>query len=569
MEKRYTTYSFWITLLVILFLGAAGLIRSFSIGGIFFKRVNIISDLVKFPDDTLAPSRTVQRLDESFLAESEKASNPTQLEEARQMPSPETQRWDFNGITPMEDTPEPDARVTNPAEQVVPIEDFSEGDNPSVSEFCRSLEQTSKKRIVRIAFLGDSYIEGDIITADVREQLQTLFGGRGVGFVPFATPFAANRATIKHTYQAWKSYNLIYKKSAPKELQDHFYVSGLLCVPEEGASVEYEGVGFRKRIKSAAAARLLFVNGGESEVEVVVNDSMRRTFYPATSPLVQQIDLSGGDIQKMKIKIHRPQGFIGYGVVFEGRNGVCVDNYALRSNSGLALFGTSSSVNSQMDHALGYDLIVLQYGLNAMDPHATDYKAYGSQLEKVIRYVQACFPETTILVMGVGDRSTMRDGEPVTMPGVRNMVARQREAAQACGVAFWNTFQAMGGENSMPRFVDRGWAAKDYTHLGYRGGKAIAEELVKALLHAARNSTLPEPAYDSMPNHSVVESEITSDRSELEVEHPEHPEYPERSESTADSVHQQSEDVNYGEQSASMDDQEEYPEEKIDTLMQQ
>jgi len=62
------------------------------------------------------------------------------------------------------------------------------------------------------------------------------------------------------------------------------------------------------------------------------------------------------------------------------------------------------------------------------------------------------------------------------------MIAAQRSAAEQAGVAFWNTFDAMGGHNSMVRFVERRWAAKDYTHIGYTGGKYVADRLVDALV---------------------------------------------------------------------------------------
>jgi len=58
----------------------------------------------------------------------------------------------------------------------------------------------------------------------------------------------------------------------------------------------------------------------------------------------------------------------------------------------------------------------------------------------------------------------------------------RRRAARRAGVAFWNVFGAMGGENSMIRFVENNWASKDYTHLSFRGGKEIASALLKAIL---------------------------------------------------------------------------------------
>jgi len=58
----------------------------------------------------------------------------------------------------------------------------------------------------------------------------------------------------------------------------------------------------------------------------------------------------------------------------------------------------------------------------------------------------------------------------------------QRQIARETGIAFWNVFDAMGGENSMVRFVQSNWASKDYTHMSFRGGREIANALLRALL---------------------------------------------------------------------------------------
>ena len=70
------------------------------------------------------------------------------------------------------------------------------------------------------------------------------------------------------------------------------------------------------------------------------------------------------------------EDFVGYGAVFEGR-GVVVDNYSVRSNNGQAMFWTNPSVNAQINAMLGYDLVVLQYGLNIMQPGVKNYTNYA------------------------------------------------------------------------------------------------------------------------------------------------------------------------------------------------
>ena len=58
-------------------------------------------------------------------------------------------------------------------------------------------------RPVRIAFLGDSFVEGDILTADLRERLQSAYSGGGAEFAPMASPLTAFRRTVKTQSKGW------------------------------------------------------------------------------------------------------------------------------------------------------------------------------------------------------------------------------------------------------------------------------------------------------------------------------------------------------------------------------
>jgi hypothetical protein len=56
-----------------------------------------------------------------------------------------------------------------------------------LAKFAEKLHQlkTTKKGKIRIAYFGDSMIEGDLLTQTLRKLLQKEFGGYGVGFFPF------------------------------------------------------------------------------------------------------------------------------------------------------------------------------------------------------------------------------------------------------------------------------------------------------------------------------------------------------------------------------------------------
>jgi lysophospholipase L1-like esterase len=75
-----------------------------------------------------------------------------------------------------------------------------------------------------------------------------------------------------------------------------------------------------------------------------------------------------------------------------------------------------------------------------------------------------------------------------TMPGVMLMRDIQRKIAQKSGIAYWDMFAAMGGENSIKKYTEAQppLAAKDYTHLTFRGGRKLAKKLADALLNEKR-----------------------------------------------------------------------------------
>lgn len=474
--RDYTRYAFYVSALVIVFLVCVSFVPGFHVGSLTIKRANILSDVVTFREDMQSLLSSEDLLDTSFVEEFDAANGAVQEEPAAAEAVPVADTVAVQPTDPNLLTVPVIADTT-----IVQIEDFSP-DEQMLARFYHALAYETGSRPVRIAVLGDSFIEADIITADLREQLQVAYGGRGVGFVPFSTPLSKYRGTVSHTHEGWTDYNLIKRKSVPEAYKDRFFVSGMLSVPADGAYTQYKGVQFRKRIEQSNTATLFFRNGGDTELTVTVNDAPARSYRLPAEERVQCLSVETvEDIASLRIDVAHPAEFIGYGVVMEDSVGVSVHNYSVRSNSGLALLGTDYETNRQMNDYLPYDMVILQYGLNAMSPDVMDYGYYGKQLVKIISYIQRCFPESAVVVMSVGDRSTMQNGTAVTMPAVHAMLQTQEAAARACGVGFWNTYKAMGGDNSMPKFVERHWAAKDYTHIGYPGGKYIAEQFVRFL----------------------------------------------------------------------------------------
>jgi len=163
---------------------------------------------------------------------------------------------------------------------------------------------------------------------------------------------------------------------------------------------------------------------------------------------------------------------------------VYLDNFGMRGNSGIGLAYVNTSVYNAFNKIQDYKLIVLQYGLNALSEKDTNTSWYESSMSNTIKNLKQAFPNASILLVSVSDRSTKIDGKFVTIPNLPNFVEMQRRLAIQNKIMFWNMFEAMGGEGTMVQWVQskKPLANKDYTHLTFRGGKQLASLFCKALI---------------------------------------------------------------------------------------
>ena len=337
---------------------------------------------------------------------------------------------------------------------------------------------------VRIAFLGDSYVEGDILTSDLREGLQERFGGRGVGFVHCDIPFTISRRTVTRKVSGWSAYSVLKPKSNPQTINDNFFVSGYTARGTKGAKATWQTTSAFAHLDSCSCARILVATESAGSVKVTLNGDAElvRQFDLVATTLPQEIYIEA-DVSKLEMEV--VDGVVDcYGASIEGVGGVILDNLSMRANSGHAIFGTSAVVNRQIDDYLDYDLVVLQYGLNIMEAGRSNYSSYGNKLQQMIAYAKSSFPNAAILVLGVSDRWVKNEESGSYQPigTVDALTAYQRGAAEAMAVTFWPTADAMALYGGMPQFVENGWAAKDYTHINFAGGAQVARELNRAIV---------------------------------------------------------------------------------------
>lgn len=346
------------------------------------------------------------------------------------------------------------------------------------SEECNAFQHTYKTlrngQTLRIAVLGDSFIEGDIITLDVRNQLQERFGGEGVGWVPLMSNIAGFRKGVTHTFQGWSEEDANQKSGGKYFLNEHCYKA------EENASVRYR----LNPVKIGMSEMTIYY---QSNDEIPFSYRVADSTYQATLPAANPIGSFTIRKHTNALGLTFPQATQAtfYGVALDGNSrkpGVVVDNFSLRGSSGLALLGLNKAICTKMAQLRPYQLIILQYGLNVMKDTQHNYKSYAEEMVRIINYLKSIYPESDILLLGPSDRAVRSNGELHTMPALAPFTKAMRGVARDTGILFWNLQGAMKSVGGITAFVDRGWAAKDYTHLSFRGGRFLAQQFVNAFL---------------------------------------------------------------------------------------
>jgi hypothetical protein len=358
----------------------------------------------------------------------------------------------------------------------VRIEDYSVG-HMGLNRFFAALNR-SKSRPVRIAVTGDSFIEGDIMVADLRNGMQEKFGGRGAGFVPVTSPTAQFRPTISQRATGWTTHSILNDK------KQAYTLSGMTFeVKADKAEISFKATGYYERLKSVSSLKLLYEKTEGTNMQLVHNASPDTIYHSLSSAsTIDQYIVQADSIKEGCLTFMDAKGFRALGLALEDNEGVVVDNFSLRGNSGLLMEHLNPVDCESFDKIRHYDLIILQYGLNVVNEDMLQYGWYRTRMIQVVNHLRSCFPETDFLLLGVSDCCNQYNGEFQTMPAVLALLHAQRQVARQAGIPFWNTFGAMGGENSMVKFVDKGWASKDYTHMSFRGGREIARSLINALL---------------------------------------------------------------------------------------
>lgn len=443
--KNQLHYSFLLCLTIIGVLLVLSQFKNCSVGSFSFDKLDPLADIKIQSDSTIAASP-------------------------------------LDSIAKPEERAKLDSVVAHAIEKCPPgiscIEDYS-SDSTALKKFLTALSRSEKnKNPVRIAFYGDSFIEGDVFCGSFRDTLQSLFGGRGVGFVPITSEVAGFRNTIKHKFRNWKTKSMMNKKDSLIKVGP----SGFCYVPLEGNWVQYKPS--KQRFLREFHTVKLYYRSYKDAIVHYTFDTLEWSDVLESSGKVEEWKYRTKNAKLVEFEFDPFDSLYIYGTSFETNEGVYVDNFSIRGNSGMNLSAIASRTYREFNNHRQYRLVILQFGLNMVTEDGFNYGAYAKKMEEVIKSMKKNFPQASFLLLSVSDRSSNSTGKFKTIKSIPAMRDAQRLIAQRTGIAFWDMFEAMGGDGGMIKFAeaDPPLGARDYTHLTFKGGKKLAGSLAKSLL---------------------------------------------------------------------------------------
>jgi lysophospholipase L1-like esterase len=402
-----------------------------------------------------------------------------------------------------------DVTVQNPTDGPKTTDKDIQDATGSLAPFYAALVKTEAKQpgaITRITHYGDSPITNDGLTAPTRHLLQLKYGDAGHGFILIDKPWAwYGHQAITFSSGGWDNDSLMEPGSAA----GLFGLGGVsFRASGAGKSAKYGPAADGDTGKNFSNIDVYFlkqsgggdfgvsVNGGDPQTTSTTGPDGESGFFqakaPASGPNTFEIRTLNGPVRMFGAAIEND----GPGVVYDslGVNGAYAGLLATVMNE--------QHWAAQLQHRKP-DLIIVNYGTNESQYASDDQMAkYDRDLREVVRRIRAALPGQAILICSPMDRGKHQGGQIITNPAIPKIVAMQQRVAAETGCAFFNLFQAMGGEGTMAKWHDGKdhLVGGDLTHPTEAGAVIIGTLIYQALVDGFERYKLQHPAATPTPS---------------------------------------------------------------------
>lgn len=380
--------------------------------------------------------------------------------------------------------------------------DFPENDPSWFDRFFQQIQEAKDSgKVVHIVHYGDSQLEGDRITAAVREPLQALWGGYGPGMVsPLADipSYVLNSHSVgnlsRHRIFGPVEEHARHNKYGPLAQVTELNGSASFTFKKSLHQKGYPNAGKFQKVRLLAnkanlKTKLVY---SATVIDTVQEDSTvqykeRLQKFLALDPEIETfpgLSVYTWNLQHETSSIHMNVSGRAdlYTISLDGESGVAVDNVAMRGSSGTIFTKMDGELLGASLHAMNAKLIIMEYGGNLVPSvNQSNLDWVERLLEKQIKTIHEIAPDADILFIGPADMSKKINGRWTSFPSLTMTIEKIREIALRNGCAYWDMYRVMGSHNAMVSWVKQNLGGPDHIHFTRAGAARIGELLYNAI----------------------------------------------------------------------------------------
>ncbi len=344
--------------------------------------------------------------------------------------------------------------------------------------------KNNQQQKVSIVHIGDSHIQGDFMTAILRQGLQNYFGNAGRGLV-FPHRLAKSNAPldiVSSSANSWLYNRLVFTQNQPQAGISGFAISS-------SSNIAQLSVGLKNDEKFSA---VILITDADAENKWSVSTAGETGFYRYYLPdssnsfyAYTTLDSAVNNITIGSMPTNHTKQFYG-AVLHNNTNGVMV--HTIGVNGARYDHYNQSDLFWQQLPLLQADLYIVSLGTNEAQARVFNEVVFKNNLETFLQKIKAISPQANILITTAPDSYKL---------GKSNIVLRQLNSfltayCNAQNISLYNLYQVGGGYGSAGRWIRSGLINRDRVHYTVEGYRVHGELLWQAIANRY-NTITPNP----------------------------------------------------------------------------
>jgi lysophospholipase L1-like esterase len=347
-------------------------------------------------------------------------------------------------------------------------------------------------RCVNIVHIGDSHIQADYMTSIIRRQFHRDFGNAGRGLI---VPLRVARTNEPNNFKTasnvtWKSKRCVFPDqplpigvggvtiesddpAANLEIfmndlwLDYGFNSLALFYQKDASSFDFS-------VRDLQGRELAFISAQD-------NDSSRDISTASWSELVNAVN-----IQSVKTNESQTKALVYGAVLRNSNNGVLY--HTIGVNGAKYKHYNEAKHFASQTAGLKADVFIISLGTNESIDYPNVDRTFTNQVDALVRSLKSYNPKAVFILVTPQD-VFRRKNRP--NPGIRNVRDQIIRYAVENGLAFYDLYRAMGGEDSAKRWSENSLLRPDGVHLTKEGYEYQGNLFYQALIKGY-NSYVPD-----------------------------------------------------------------------------